>query len=265
MSAALAIQDLTVAYGSGPAVIEGVSISLGSGDRLGLAGESGSGKTTLLRAVAGLLPSSAHVTGSIRAEDRVGYIPQEGLVSLSPFLPAAEQVTEFTRSKEETARLFERVGLGGKRFLDAYPHQLSGGERQRVLTIQALAIRPSVILADEPTANLDPQSEAAVLSLLDEYARETGAAILIASHRERVFEKLKVNSVWGRLSACARLPTAPWPAYENSGGPIRNRPQASSLPPAGSLPHTDMFRDNDGDAGICSYLRPRYRDRGANG
>src|SRR5215471_12202769 len=191
MPAAFIIEDLSVAYGHRPPIIEGISISLGPGDRVGLAGESGCGKTTLLRAAAGLLPSPARVGGTVQFNGRAGYIPQEALVSLSPFLTAAEQVTEFTRSEHETARLFERVGLGGKRLLDAYPHQLSGGERQRVLAIQALALRPSVILADEPTANLEPEGEAAVLSLLHEYARETGAAILIASHRERVFDGLK--------------------------------------------------------------------------
>jgi peptide/nickel transport system ATP-binding protein len=190
MPATLVIQGLAIAYGGRSPVIDDMSLSFLAGDRFGLAGESGCGKTTVLRAAAGLLPSSAHVTGTIRSEGRVGYIPQEALISLSPFLTAAEQVTEFTRSQDETTQLFELAGLGAERFLKAYPHQLSGGERQRVLVIQALAARPALILADEPTANLDPQSEAAIVSVLDEYLRKTGASILIASHRERMFGAL---------------------------------------------------------------------------
>jgi len=184
------IQNLTVAYDGQPPVAASMTLSLGVGDRLGLAGESGCGKTTLLKAVVGLLPAGAGVGGIARINGIAGYIPQEGLASLSPFLSAADQVTEFTRSREETARLFARAGLGEERFLGAYPHQLSGGERQRVLAIQALALRPAAIIADEPSANLDPENEAAVLSMMDEYARETGAAILIASHRDRVFQAL---------------------------------------------------------------------------
>ena len=185
------IRDLSVRFDGHPAVIDGLSFSLEAGDRLGIAGESGCGKTTLLRSLVGLLPSSATTTGSIRIERRAGYIPQEGLVSLSPYLTAGEQVTDLSQSREETARLFARVGLGERRFQDAYAHQLSGGERQRVLAIQALAMRPALIIADEPTAHLDPDSEASVLNLLDEYARQTSAAILIASHRDHVFKALR--------------------------------------------------------------------------
>ena len=210
------IQDLSVRYQRQPPVIDHFSISLGHGDRVGLAGESGSGKSTLLRALVGLLPSAAVMTGTARLEGRAGYIPQEGLLSLSPFLTVGAQVTELTRSRDETVRLFRRVGLADSRLQDAYPHQLSGGERQRVLVIQALAMRPAAIIADEPTANLDPDSEAAVLSLMDEYARETGAAILVASHRERVFRILQCRI--HRMTA-----EIPQPAMrdqnENASGP----------------------------------------------
>jgi peptide/nickel transport system ATP-binding protein len=82
------------------------------------------------------------------------------------------------------------VGLDSPRFLQAYPHQLSGGERQRVLTVQAFALHPSLIVADEPTANLDPDREAELLDLLDRHSLKTGAAILVASHREYVFRRL---------------------------------------------------------------------------
>ena len=182
-----------------------------AGGRVGVAGESGSGKTTLLRALAGLL-SDAQIEGSYAVEGRVGYIPQEGLNSLSPFLTAGAQVAELTHSRDSraaAARLLARAGLGDQRFYDAYPHQLSGGERQRVLVAQALAVRPAIILADEPTANLDPANEAIVLGMLDEYARETGAALLIASHREGVFQTLGCRVHRLTPAGAAAAPLAP--------------------------------------------------------
>ena len=167
-----------------------MSLTLDSGERQGLAGESGCGKTTLLRAIVGLLPASARIGGTFQLQGPVAYIPQEGLNSLSPFLTVGRQVLDVTRSTEECARLLAQVRLAGERFYRAYPHQLSGGERQRVLLALALAMKPRLIVADEPTANLDSDSESVVLAVLDFYLRATGAAILIASHRERVFQKL---------------------------------------------------------------------------
>jgi peptide/nickel transport system ATP-binding protein len=167
-----------------------VSIALENGERLGIAGESGCGKTTLLKAVAGLLPAAATVSGSRTIGGRIGYIPQQALASFSPFLTVGEQITELTGSARRTADLLALVGLDSPRFLQAYPHQLSGGERQRVLTVQAFALHPSLIVADEPTANLDPDREAELLDLLDRHSLKTGAAILVASHREYVFRRL---------------------------------------------------------------------------
>jgi len=184
------LRNLGVSYQGREPVVRDFSLELAAGDRVGLAGESGCGKTSLLRAAAGLLPESGSVTGVLRTEGRIGYIPQEGLNSLSPFLTTGEQVAELS-SAADAARLLREVGLREQRFYEAYPHQLSGGERQRVLVAQALALEPRLILADEPTANLDPANEALVLDVLDAYVRRTVAAMLIASHRERVFDRLE--------------------------------------------------------------------------
>jgi len=184
------LRDLSVRYEGRQPVFAPVSIALQHGERLGIAGESGCGKTTLLKAVAGLLPAAATVSGSRTIRGRIGYIPQQALASFSPFLTVGQQITELTGSTPRTAELLALVGLESPRFLAAYPHQLSGGERQRVLMVQAFALRPSVIVADEPTANLDPDREAALLDLLDRHSLETGAAILVASHRESVFQRL---------------------------------------------------------------------------
>ena len=186
MGLAVEIADLHAGYGGTP-IIRGLSLRVPEGGRLGIAGESGCGKSTLLKVLAGLHPFK----GTGRVSTPVGYVPQEGLASLSPFLTVGAQVTEFTRSTEETTRLFACAGMNGERWRRAYPHQLSGGERQRVLTIQALALRPRVIVADEPTANLDPENEELVLRLIE----ESGAAIVIASHRERVFQRLGCSEI----------------------------------------------------------------------
>ena len=186
----LELRELSVRYEGRQPVFAPVSIALEHGERLGIAGESGCGKTTLLKAVAGLLPATATVSGGLTIGGRIGYIPQQALASLSPFLTVGDQVTELTGSPRRTAGLLALVGLDSPRFLQAYPHQLSGGELQRVLMVQAFAVRADVIVADEPTTNLDPDREAALLELLDRHSLETGAAILVASHREHVFRKL---------------------------------------------------------------------------
>jgi peptide/nickel transport system ATP-binding protein len=186
----VALQNLTVTYAGHPSAVEHFSLAVAPGERVGLAGQSGCGKTTILRTIVGLLPASARVAGRSEIAGRIGYIPQEGLDSLSPFLTAGDQVSELAPSRAEAAELLNRVRLGHPRISAAYPHQLSGGERQRVLVAQALALRPQLIVADEPTAQLDPDNETTILGILDAYARETGAAILIASHRERVFQVL---------------------------------------------------------------------------
>ena len=188
-------EDLAIQY-PGETIFSGLTFELEAGDRCGLSGDSGSGKTTLLRMIAGMAPSEAIVNGTYRLPGRVGYIPQEGLNSLSPFLTIGRQIADLARSRAITERLLGRVGLGAPRFYDAYPHQLSGGERQRALIAQALALEPVLIVADEPTANLDPDNETQILKLLDECASETGAAILIASHRDRVFAQLGCRMVY---------------------------------------------------------------------
>jgi peptide/nickel transport system ATP-binding protein len=206
------LRDCGVQYENQVPIFEHLSIQVNVGEKIGIAGESGCGKTTLLKAVARLLPSTARVTGRCETDGRIGYIPQVGLASLSPYLTIAAQLTELTRSREETVRLLKRVELAETRHQEAYPHQLSGGERQRVLAVQALALRPEAIVADEPTSNLDPQNEAMLLRLLDGYCNETGAGILIASHRERVFQALgcHVHRLTPALQSDGSLP-APVP------------------------------------------------------
>jgi peptide/nickel transport system ATP-binding protein len=159
-----------------------LTLDLPRGARVGLAGESGCGKTTLLEIIAGVRHPSVVTRGTHRIQGIAGYIPQESLHSLSPFLTAARQV--------QNDGILESLGLSGARLLGSYPHQLSGGERQRVLIAQALAMKPQVLIADEPTSQLDNETGERVLSVIDRYCRETGAALLVASHQERLFTRL---------------------------------------------------------------------------
>ena len=158
-----------------------LTLHIQAGERHGISGDSGSGKTTLLRTLAGLIQPV--VTGTWSTRGRIAYIPQEGTNSLSPYLTIGAQTSE---SKLDAERLLCEVGLPGERLFHSYPHQISGGERQRVLVAQALALKPDLILADEPTANLDPETESQILEIL----KQQPAAILIASHRPRVFAQL---------------------------------------------------------------------------
>ena len=138
----------------------------------------------MLKSLVNLLPPSARVQGRRTAGERIEYIPQDVTASLSPFLRVRDQMDP------QAEPLLHAVGLGDPRIGRSYPHQLSGGEKQRVLIAQALAGKANLILADEPTANLDPAAEELVVDLLAKYVRENGAGMLIASHRERVFRRL---------------------------------------------------------------------------
>lgn len=210
--AAIVLDEVSVRYGAAGSTVGPLSFTVARGARTGLRGESGCGKTTLLRLLAGLLSSEAATSGTWRVSGRAGYIPQESTASLSPYLTAFRQVNDLTREPAETERLFSSVGLGGGRFVGRYPHQMSGGERQRILALQALAVKPDVILADEPAANLDEESERLMLAAIEHYASRSGAAILIASHRNRVFDSL----------GCTVFDMTPQPASGRVERPLRS-------------------------------------------
>ncbi len=172
-----------------------------------LAGPSGSGKTTLLNLIGGLdTPDSGEVvvdgiplTGKSPAElarlrlHKIGYIFQA--YNLIPVLTARENA-EFVlvlrgvavrERRRVVNRLFEEVGLAG--FEDRFPHQMSGGQRQRVAVLRAIAAEPAIILADEPTANLDTEAALSLLDLLEVLNHEKGMTFLFSSHDPRVIER----------------------------------------------------------------------------
>ncbi|MCP5271638.1 MAG: ABC transporter ATP-binding protein [Burkholderiaceae bacterium] len=208
----LAVQDLRVVLPSagGPvAALRGVSFTLGAGQTLGLIGESGCGKSMTALALMGLQPESAAVQGSIRFDGeelvgaperrwcalrgaRIGMVFQEPMTALNPLHTVGRQIAEPLRlhrglsaaaARAEALRLLERVQLTqAAQRLDAYPHQLSGGQRQRVVIAIALACRPALLIADEPTTALDASVQREVLDLLGELVRDDGMALLLVSH-----------------------------------------------------------------------------------
>ena len=204
---ALELQHLSKTYREGEAervVLREVSLTIASGEIVVLVGRSGSGKSTLLNLVAGIdrpTAGSVAVNGTdLTALDEqartrfrrrhIGFVFQ--FFNLIPLLTVEENLLlpldlNGRADEKGVARardLLERVGLAGRG--DSFPERLSGGEQQRVAIARALIHEPDVILADEPTGNLDADTAADVLDLLDKLAREAGRTVLMATHSREV-------------------------------------------------------------------------------
>ena len=192
--------------GSTQKVVDVASFSMAAGQQIALSGTSGSGKTTLLNLIAGILQpdegqielSGRSMSGSGEAvRDRlraqmVGYIFQtfnllQGYTCLENVLLGMS----FGGALDENRAvdLLEHVGLGQR--LDYYPRQLSTGQQQRVAVARALANSPKLVLADEPTGNLDPKNAAEALSLIRQTCQEHGAALLLVSHDKAVLDQFE--------------------------------------------------------------------------
>lgn len=214
MSPLLAIDDLSVTFARSGSlsrlinpfplpsfnVIDGVTLSLMPGETLGLVGESGSGKTTLARTILGLVRAAA---GRIVFEGRDVQTPadframrrrsammfQDPVASLSPRLRIGTLLTEpqviqglpMPDRRAAAKALLALVGLPAS-FVDRFPHELSGGQARRVGVARALAMKPHLLLADEPTAGLDVSVQGDVLNLIGELKRELGFAAMIVTH-----------------------------------------------------------------------------------
>ncbi|MFM8680332.1 MAG: ABC transporter ATP-binding protein [Alphaproteobacteria bacterium] len=204
----LSVRDLSVAFGRN-AVVEGVSFDLAPGEILGVVGESGSGKSVTALSIMRLIPAPGRVTGriefagqdlmalpeprmrEIRGRD-VAMIFQEPMTSLNPVFTCGDQVMEAlvhhrgldrAGARAEALKLLKLVEIpSAERRLDDYPHQLSGGMRQRVMIAMALACRPKLLLADEPTTALDATIQAQILDLLRGLQRELGMAVVLITH-----------------------------------------------------------------------------------
>jgi peptide/nickel transport system ATP-binding protein len=204
----LAIEGLSLAIHRHP-VLRDVAMAADAGDVLGVIGESGSGKSMTAFAVIGLLPPGSEVAGrvllagtdllqrteaemcAVRGRD-IGMIFQEPMTALNPLQTIGDQVAETVRVHGGATRAearavaratLDRVGLPAARFpLSRYPHELSGGQRQRVVIAMAIALRPNLLIADEPTTALDVTTQAQILELLRRLVDEDGMALMLITH-----------------------------------------------------------------------------------
>jgi peptide/nickel transport system ATP-binding protein len=210
----LQVQHLNLVFSSGQKELQAlsdISFEIREGEVVGLVGESGCGKSVTSLSIMGLLPEhSARIAGgSIVFQDRdltalsekqlrsvrgkeIAMIFQEPMTSLNPVFTIGDQLTETVRlhlnikrkeAKEHILSILEKVGIPRSRnILNEYPHQLSGGMRQRIMIAMALACRPKLLIADEPTTALDVTIQAQILSLLKTINREFKTSILFITH-----------------------------------------------------------------------------------
>jgi oligopeptide/dipeptide ABC transporter ATP-binding protein len=198
--------------------VDGVSFTLNDGETLGLVGESGCGKTTTCLSIVGLLPPAGRIVGGsivFEGEDltrlspramrrvrgrRIAMILQDPMASLNPLFTIYRQVAEpaFFHQRLRGRTLKERVKslLGAVRIpspearMREYPHQMSGGMRQRIVGAIALSGGPKLIIADEPTTNLDVTIQAQYLNLLKDLQRDTGVALIFVTHDLGIVAKM---------------------------------------------------------------------------
>ena len=211
MSNILDVQNLTIHYLTEDSIVRAVndvSFSIADGETLGLVGETGAGKTTTALGVMRLIPSPPGkiVSGRIMyyGEDllqkpmshmreirggEISMIFQDPMTALNPVLRVSEQIAEVIRhhghgaleSEKLALEMLEKVGIPASRGRD-YPHQFSGGMKQRVVIAMALACRPKLLLADEPTTALDVTIQAQILDMMRELKNELGTSMLLITH-----------------------------------------------------------------------------------
>lgn len=221
MKPLLKVEHLTLRAGE-QTLVSDLSLTITPGARVGLIGESGSGKSLTALAAIGLLPQGITAEGSVLLDDKevigatedglrrlrgdsAAFVFQEPLTALDPLMKIGRQVSEpLTRRHrregrspnrraitEEVRRFLERVSLPDfDRIMNSYPFQISGGQRQRVAIAMALACRPKLLIADEPTTALDVTTQAEILDLLSNLVQEEGMALLFISHDLPVVAKV---------------------------------------------------------------------------
>ena len=204
----LAVHNLSVTVGAHP-ILSDLDFDLAPGETLGLVGESGSGKSLTALAIMGLLPEGLRATGKVALNgqdllaqseaqmcavrgDEIGMIFQEPMTALNPLMTIGDQVAETLMVHRKMPRSealavarerLDRVGLHAPRFpLGLFPHELSGGQRQRVAIALAIALRPALLIADEPTTALDVTTQAQILDLLRDLVAEDKMALLLITH-----------------------------------------------------------------------------------
>lgn len=204
----LDIDNLSLTIGD-TQILKNVELSVAPGEVMGLVGESGSGKSMTALTMMRLLPHAARATGRVSFDgidilaasedqmcalrgDDIGMVFQEPMTALNPVKTIGEQVAEGIRwhtrasradAEERARKMLDRVGLPSAKFpLSRYPHELSGGQRQRVVIAIACALKPKLLIADEPTTALDVVLQAQILDLLRDLVAESRMGLLLISH-----------------------------------------------------------------------------------
>jgi oligopeptide/dipeptide ABC transporter ATP-binding protein len=271
----LSLEHLTIGFGS-IRPVDRVDFSVAAGEMMGLVGESGSGKSLILRAILGLLPRHASISGriiwqgtdlltlteralnaTVRGKD-IAIVFQEPMTALDPVLPIGLQITESlavhrglrgATARARAIELLDRVGIpGAARRFDAFPHEFSGGMRQRAMIAIALAPGPRLLLADEPTTALDVTIQDQILKLLLQLREELAMSVILVTHDLGVVAETcdRVAVLYaGRMIETADVDTLfRAPAHPYTRGLIASVPDAlharqmlSSIPGAPPDPH----------------------------
>ena len=294
------IRDLTIRFTGERTVyaVNGVSLSLGEGEVLGLLGESGSGKSVTMRALMRLLPKKRSViSGSVAVAGQdvlamddatlsafrgrtVSMIFQEPALALDPVYTIGRQIAESVKRHEGTsdsaamARALEMLELvripSAKRRLDAYPHEMSGGMRQRAMIALALACKPKILLADEPTTALDATVQIQILLLLRELQREMGMSVIFVTHDIGVAIEIcdKVAVMYagqivetGTLAEIVRTPQHPYPQglLASTVHGARRGERLQTIP--GTPPSLDVAPAACSFAPRCAHAQQRCTER----
>src|SRR3984957_14705884 len=290
------IRDLNIRF-SGERTVHAVndlSLSLGEGEVLGLLGESGSGKSVTLRALMRLLPKKrTQISGSVQVLGRdvlalddeelsafrgqtVSMIFQRRPMALDQVYTIGRQIAESVMRhegkshSEATARALEMLEVvripSAKRRLDAYPHEMSGGMRQRAMIALALACKPKILLADEPTTALDATVQIQILLLLRDLQREFGMSVIFVTHDIGVAIEIcdRVAVMYagqiveqGTLSQIVRSPVHPYPRglLASTVHGAKKGQRLETIP--GGPPSLDKAPNNCSFAPRCALVQPR--------
>jgi len=285
-------------------LVRDVSFNIEPGEIVGMLGESGCGKSLTALAILGLLPEGMTATGEIIFDgtnllaldesslcrlrgDRIGLVFQEPMTALNPMMTIGDQVMEPLQlhrglgrndARAEALRLLERIRLPNPRQrFDSYPHQLSGGQRQRVVIAMAIACKPGLLIADEPTTALDTTMQMQILDLLLELTEETDTGLLLITHDLGVMAEMtdRILVMYGG-SIVETSPTADLiasPAHPYSRGLLRAIPQRAlasagwlepipgTVPAPAARPRGCLFHARCPTAvAECPTRRPELRD-----
>ena len=271
VDSAVRLENLRVTYET-PAgeveVVHGITLDVAPGEVLGIVGESGSGKSQTVFSMLDLLPKSGYYTADaiwIGGEDvttlakrdraqllghEIGYIPQEPMTNLDPSYTIGYQLTEplravhgmsRTEAKARALEVLDRVGIvNSQKVMKSYPHELSGGMAQRVLIAGAIAGKPSVLVADEPTTALDVTVQAEVLELLRELQREYQMALVIVTHNFGVVADICDRVVVMRSGSIVEIDDV-GPIFAHAENPYTRELIAASLDGAASRAELDAI------------------------